>query len=185
MCSSLCVGQSILSTGHHHLRFLVTTKKLPKLTREAPQAAKSTTFSWVKHPTILRKDSLTRLKQNILTYFLESLLKAVYQSISGPFRDKWVFWRYALLLLYFPKTNNVQDEKVIMPTAKAAGALQQKGMTLLAKKDSATLETQSSISEAAHPPFFGAQKRTMAMTIHIATTDYDSRNVRICQKQVT
>ena len=47
-----------------------------------------------------------------------------------------------------------------------------KGMTSLAKKDSATLETQSSISEAADPPFFGAQKRpktmVVGMTIHIA-----------------
>lgn len=58
-------------------------------------------------------------------------------------------------------------------------------MTLLAKKDSATLETQSSISEAAHPPFLGHKKgrwSVVGMTIHIATTDYDSRNVQICQK---
>lgn len=180
MCSSLCVGQSILSTGHHHLRFLVTTN----LTRERHRQQKSITFSWGKASYYTKKGFFDKTEIEYLDV-LFGIFGLVYQSISGPFRDKWVFWRYALLLLYFPKTNNVQDEKVIMPTAKAAGALQQKGMTLLAKKDSATLETQSSISEAAHPPFFGAQKRTMAMTIHIATTDYDSRNVRICQKQVT
>ena len=44
MCSSLCVAQSILSTGHHHLRFLVTTN----LTRERHRQQKSITFSWGK-----------------------------------------------------------------------------------------------------------------------------------------